>query len=131
MAKEYTVAQLEKILLKRKAKLESLIQQRNRLQKKLVQVEERILAIGGVVRDGQKGKRTRRRPKNAKTLIVAVSEILSQNKKGLSLRDLASKLLASGYKTASTNFQNTLYQCLYHNTDKLVHDAKSHTYRLK
>lgn len=131
MAKEYNVAQLEKILQKRKAKLEVLISQRNRLQKKLAQLDAQIVAIGGIVREGRKSRRTRRRPRNAKTLIVAVGEVLAQNKKGLTLRDLANKLLAGGYKTTSTNFQNTLYQCLYHNTDKLVHDPKMHTYRLK
>ena len=131
MAKEYTVAQLEKILSKRKTKLEGLVQQGKRLQKKLSQLEKRILEIGGVVREGRKARRPRRRPKNAKTLIEAVGETLAQHKKGLSLRDLANNLLESGYKTFSANFHNTLYQCLYHNTDKLVHDAKTHTYSLK
>jgi hypothetical protein len=131
MSKELTVAQLERILLKREAKLESLILKRTRLLKQLAQLEAQIVAIGGVVADGGKTRKSRRRPKNAKTLIVAVREVLSQHKKGLTLRDLANNLLESGYKTSSTNFQNTLYQCLYHNSDKLAHDAKNHTYRLK
>jgi len=131
MPKDFTVAQLEKILLKRKTKLEVLIQKRTRLRKKLAQLEKQIVAIGGVAGEAGKARRPRRRPRNAKTLIVAVSEMLAQHKKGLTLRELANKLLATGYKTTSTNFQNTLYQCLYHNSDKLVHDAKNHTYRLK
>jgi len=131
MSKDLTVAQLEKILQKRRAKLQGLIQKRARLLKQVAHLEQQIVAIGGVVAEGGKAKKTRRRPRNAKTLIVAVREVLSQHKKGLTLRDLADKLLASGYKTSSTNFQNTLYQCLYHNSDKLAHDAKNHTYRLK
>jgi hypothetical protein len=129
MAKELTVAQLEKILLRKKAALEKLLRQRTQLQKKLAQVERRIIEIGGG--EGGKPRPPRRRPKNAKTLLVAVTEMLAQHKKGLTLRDLANRLLASGYKTSSTNFQNTLYQCLYHNSDKLAHDAKNHTYRIK
>src|SRR5262245_42533355 len=109
MAKDLTVAQLERILQKRKAKLESLIQKRTRLQKKLAQLEQQIIAIGGDVGVPGKARRPRRRPRNPKTLIVAVSEVLGQHKKGLTLRDLAGKLLESGYKTTSTNFQNTLY----------------------
>jgi hypothetical protein len=129
MAKELTVAQLERILVRKKAALEILLRQRTQLQKKLAQVERRIVEIGGG--EGGKPRSPRRRPKNAKTLLVAVTEMLSQHKKGLTLRDLANRLLASGYKTSSTNFQNTLYQCLYHNSDRLTHDAKNHTYRIK
>jgi hypothetical protein len=131
MEKGYTVVQLEKILLQKKAKLESLIQERDRLKKKLAQLEGRIAEIGGIIRDERKPRRSRRRPKNAKTLIEAVAEVLTQHKKGLSLKDLASKVLESGYKTGSANFQNTVYQCLYHNADKLAHDAKTHLYRVK
>ncbi|MGE5191458.1 MAG: HTH domain-containing protein [Deltaproteobacteria bacterium] len=131
MAKDFTVAQLEKILVRKKGTLEKLMRQRSQLQKKLAQVERRIVEIGGSVRERGKPRPPRRRPKNPKTLLAAVSEILAQHKKGLTLRDLANKLLQSGYKTSSTNFPNTLYQCLYHNSDKLVHDAKTHTYRIR
>jgi hypothetical protein len=104
--------------------------QRNRLQQKLAQLEKRILEIGGVELDRRNARLPRRRPRNAKTLIESVTETLAKHKKGLRLRDLANKLLESGYKTSSANFKNTLYQCLYH-SDKIVHDAKAHTYRLK
>ncbi len=129
MATEFTVLQLEKILVRKKAALEKLLRQRTQLQKKLAQVERRIVEIGGG--EGSKPRPLRRRPKNPKTLLVAVTEMLGQHKKGLTLRDLANRLLASGYKTSSTNFQNTLYQCLYHNSGKIAHDAKNHTYRIK
>lgn len=131
MVRELTVAQLEKILQRKKARLDSLLHERSRLQKKLAQVEERIMEIGGVAREERALRRPRRRPKNEKTLIAAVTDVLSQAKKGLTLKELASKLLESGYKTTSTNFQNTLYQCLYHNAEQLTHDPKTHTYRLK
>ena len=131
MARDYTVAQLEKMLHKKKAMLDKLLRQRSQLQKKLAQVEQRIIEIGGPAGEGRAARTVRRRPKNAKTLLVAVNDVLAHHKKGLTLRELAAKLLASGYKTSSANFQNTLYQCLYHNSDKLAHDAKSHTYRIR
>ncbi len=131
MAKELTVAQLEKILLRKKSALEKLMRQRSQLRKKLAQVERRIVEIGGVEGERGKPRPLRRRPKNPKTLLLTVTALLAQHKKGLTLRDLANRLLDSGYKTSSTNFQNTLYQCLYHNSDKIAHDAKNHTYRIK
>ncbi len=129
MSNQYTVAQLEKILQKRRIELQRVIQQRNRLRKKLSQLEQRIIQISGAVPEELKS--ARKRPKNAKTLLQAVTETLAKHKQGLRLKDLANKVLASGYKTSSTDFPNTLYQSLYHNSDKLVHDAKAHTYRLK
>src|SRR5262249_44093916 len=121
----------EKILLKKKATLDKLHRQRSQLHKKLAQVERRIVEIGGPAGEGRAARPVRRRPKNAQTLVAAASDIPGQHKKGLTLRELAAKLLASGYKTSSANFQNTLYQCLYHNSDKLAHDAKNHTYRIR
>src|SRR5579871_6602817 len=101
MSKDLTVAQLEKILRKRRGKLEELIQKRTRLLKQLAQLEAQIVAIGGAVAEAGRARKPRRRPRNTKTLIVAVRDVLSQHKKGLTLRDLANKLLASGYKTSS------------------------------
>jgi hypothetical protein len=60
-----------------------------------------------------------------------VTETLARHKQGLKLPELAKEILASGYKTSSTNFQNTLYQVLYHNSGQLVHDLKARTYCLK
>src|SRR5262245_49468830 len=128
MLKEFTVAELERVLRKRKLVLERKIQERNRLRKALWQLEREIVAIGGA--NGMPRK-IRRRPKNSKTLLVAVTDALTRHKKGLSVKDLANDVLASGYKTSSTDFHNTLYQSLYHNSDKLLHDAKTHTYRLR
>ena len=131
MSNNYTVAQLERLLQRKRARLEGLIQKRDRLQKSLSRVERQIAEIGGAVPAGTALRKPRKRPKNGKTLLQTVHEVLTQHKKGLSLKDLTSKVLESGYKTGSTNFQNTVYQCLYHNQDHLAHDPKSHTYRIK
>ncbi len=129
MARELTVVQLENILQKRKLKLEQLQKKRDRLRKKLADLERQIAEIGGA--HERRPRKRRRRPKNPKTLLAAVIETLAQHKQGLILKDLAKKILASGYKTSSKNFQNTLYQILYHNSDQLVHDPKTHAYGLK
>ncbi|MSR58394.1 MAG: hypothetical protein EXS05_12070 [Planctomycetaceae bacterium] len=131
MAKDMTVAQLERLLQKKRTNLDSLEQRRSRLQKKLKQLDSRIALIGGVVREGRKPRRGRKRPKNTQTLLQALSQVLTHNKKGLTLKELADKILEGGYKTASTKFQNTVYQVIYNNQDKVAHDAKTKTYRLK
>lgn len=124
----YTVAELERVLQSRRIKLQKLFRQRDRLRKELSRLEEQIVEISGVA---QERKTRRRRPKNTKTLVTAVKETLAEHTNGLSLKDLSNKILLSGYKTSSANFQNTLYQTLYHNSDTFLHDTKAHLYRLK
>jgi hypothetical protein len=131
MPKDLTVAQLERMLEKKRVRLENLVQRRAKLQKQLAKLEVSIVSIGGAVREGGKPRRGRKRPKNTKTLFEAVSEVLSHNKKGIPIKELAAKILEGGYKTRSANFENTVYQIIYNNRDKVAHDAKTKTYRLK
>lgn len=131
MAKEMTVAQLERLLQKKRTRLDSLEQRRKQLLKQLQQVDERIAQLGGVVRDARQPRRGRKRPKNAQTLLQAMSQVLATNKRGLTLKDLSAKILEMGYKTASSNFENTVYQIIYNNQGKVAHDPKTKTYRLK
>ncbi|MFN0050567.1 MAG: hypothetical protein ACKV0T_00150 [Planctomycetales bacterium] len=130
MAKDMTVAQLERILEKKRLRLDDLTHRRDVLQKKLEQVENQITSIGGDSRSSYKKRKGRRR-KNAKTLIECLVEQLTGNKKGLTLKELASRIRESGYKTSSVDFENTIYQIIYNNQDKLAHDPKTKTYRLK
>src|SRR6188768_3453955 len=118
MKKELSVAQLERMLDKKRQRLDALVRRRDELQKQLVQVEGQIAALGGAgaIAKGRRG-RSRKRPKNTKTLLQAMIEILSQQKRGLPLRDLAAQIVASGYKTSSRDFENTVYQIIYNHQD--------------
>jgi hypothetical protein len=131
MSKDLTVVQLERILERKRSRLDGLVKRRDRLQKQLASVEGRISAIGGVERDGTGPRKRRQRPKNDQPLIAVVLAVLSKHPKGLTLKEMAAKVLATGYKTNSDKFENTLYQCLYNNMSKLAHDADAHTYRLR
>jgi hypothetical protein len=131
MAADMTVAQLERMLERKRSRLDGLFKRRDRLQKQLASVDGKIGAIGGVQLDDARRRKIRRRPKNDKPLIAVVIEVLAKHPKGLMLKELAEKVLATGYKTFSDKFENTLYQCLYNNPKRLVHDAESHTYRLR
>ena len=131
MPNEMTVVQLERMLERKRAKLDGLVKRQDRLQRQLATVDQRISAVGGKASNGATRRGVRRRPKNDQPLIAVVIDVLGKHPKGLTLKELAATVLATGYKTFSDKFENTLYQCLYNNTKRLAHDADSHTYRLK
>jgi len=132
MNAELSVAQLERLLDSKRSQLDSLYRRREKLQKELQEIEQQIVAVGGGegVRRGNKG---RKRPKNEKTLLQVVLEVLatSTSKKGMGLGEISQKVLETGYKTGAYKFENTVYQCLYNNSDKINHDLSTRTYRLK
>ncbi|MGE3314371.1 MAG: hypothetical protein AB7O26_04585, partial [Planctomycetaceae bacterium] len=123
-------ADLEKLLNKRRSVLDALTSRRDKLQKDLEKVERRIVSLEG--RSGAAGslKARRKRPKNSQSLAAVVEEVLSRSKNGLPLAELSEKVLATGYKSGSSNFKNVLYQCLY-NSPNFVHDSESGNYKLK
>lgn len=134
MANDLTVAQLERLLDQKKTLLNGLQKRREKLQAELNGVEKRISTVGGAKgeKTGRKSsRRGHKRPRNDKTLLEVITEVLGQNKKGLLLGDLSDKVLATGYKTGSVKFSNTVYQCLYNNSKQIVCDPSTRLYRLK
>ncbi len=133
MSKEWTVSALEQMLMRKQAQLQTLTRRRDALLGKLAKIDEAITRLTG--QRGESGfkvrRRIRRRPKNERPLTEVVMEVLEKNKPGLSLRDLAEQVFATGYKSNSGNFNNVLYQCLYNNRKTIVHDAKTGAYRLR
>ncbi len=129
--KDCSVSELERMLKARKTELESLIKKREKILKELSVIEKRIKALEGRKQStGPKQRRkSRKRPKNAKSLRSTVTEVLSRNKKGFALDPLSKRVLATGYKSNSGNFKNVLYQCLY-NHEEFVHDEKTGLYRV-
>ena len=122
---DLTVAELERILNTRRTALRELQTRRAKIQKELDKVDAEILVLTGT-----SGSRRGPRSKNKLSLRETVLELLKRNKKGYALAELSRTILDSGYKTASTNFRNVLYQCLY-NTPGIYHDEASGTYRYK
>jgi hypothetical protein len=131
--KEMSVAELERLLDSKKDRLETLQRKRDLLERQLHSVVEKINSMEGkrgnsvAAAKGRKGATTR--PKNDRSLKEVVTEILTQNKKGCGLDELSKKVLETGYKTSSTNFKNTLYQCLY-NHERIQLDKSTGLYRL-
>lgn len=129
---QLSIAQIEHLLDRRKSRLADLYGRRNRLQKQLEKVEARITSLSGANGGTMKSvsRRIRKRPKNAKSLSKVITEILSKTKQGYQLAELADKVLATGYRSGSSNFKNVLYQALYHDP-RIEHDTESRNYRLK
>jgi hypothetical protein len=128
--RQLSVTQLEQLLTAHKARLAGLVKRRAKLQATLAGVEKEIAALSGAAPDKKVRRKIGKRPKNVKPLKVVMTEVLGKNKKGLSLGDLAEKILATGYKSKSRKFSNVVYQTIYANK-QFIHDDKTGTYRLK
>jgi len=125
---DLTLAELERILEEKKRRLADLHRKRTQLERRLGTVSNKIARIQGT---GGRGRPTSkagpkdkdadsvpsRRARNDRPLREVVADVLRQHKDGLSIADLADKVLGTGYQTTSTNFKNTLYQTLYHHDE--------------
>ena len=124
-----SIAELERLLEEKKAKLQDLLQARDRLQKQIDDLDAQIQDAASV--DGPLTRRRgRKRLKNESSLKAVVLQVLGKNKKGLSLAALEAAVLATGYKSSSHNFRNVLYQAIYNSADT-VRDESSGLYKLK
>lgn len=125
-----SIADLERLLEEKRSQLQELLQKRERLQQDLDELDAQIQDAANVNGPLTSRRRRKSRVKNETPLRPLVLEILGKNKKGLSLADLAEKVTATGYKSASRNFQNVLYQCVY-NSSQIVRDDATGLYRLQ
>ena len=129
-AEAVSVPDLERALEAKKRRLVTLHRKRDQIGRRLNSVVEQISRIEGAERRAQSfANRAQRRAQNQRPLREVVTDLLRENKKGLGLDELSKRVLATGYKTTSTNFKNTLYQTLYHN-DRFKLDKEAGLYRL-
>ena len=151
-SKNLSVAELERLLTGRKTELENLLKRREQLAKEMANVVDQIRDVQGPTGTAipasddlvsstpdaaptpKKARAVVRRkgalrPQNDRSLREVVVELLTTNRKGMGLHELSEAVLGSGYKTNSTNFKNTLYQCLY-NADNITLDKKNGLYHI-
>lgn len=123
-----SIAELERLLETKKDSLLDLAQRREDLVKQIAGLDQEIQQMADL-----RGMPRRQRPKrlpNATPLRTVLLDVLKKNKKGFKLDDLAVKIAESGYRSASQNFSNVVYQCIY-NTPEVELDEKTGCYRLK
>lgn len=125
-----SIADLERLLDEKKARLQNLVQERDRLQKELDKLDAQIQGAASV--DGPLTRRSgrKRRLKNEMSLKAVIKEVLAKNKKGLSLSELETAVTETGYKSGSSNFRNVLYQAVYNSAD-IGRDEKTGLYKLQ
>lgn len=130
-ATNLSVSDLERLLDSRRTQLDRLVKKRERLQRDLDRIQQKISGLEGArLARGPKRRKLGRRVKNAKPLRAYVLDVLGKSKKGFSLADLEQKVLEAGYQSKSAKFRTVLYQCLY-NTEGIVHDENTGAYRLQ
>ena len=128
---DLSVAELESLLAQQKSRVTNLGKKRAELQAELKTVEKQLQSLqGSTPRTGKKTGRRGKRPKNAASLASVVTEILEKSPKGLSLDDLTTQVVKSGYRTKAKSFSNVVYQCVY-NSEAIRRDKKHGTYRLR
>ena len=135
--RDLTVAQLEKLLLAKKSKLEDLVVKRDKLRSELSSLEDQIRGLGGSEAPDAEAPPRRGRPKGSKnkgrrgprvkgqtSLKSWVVAELQKAKKGLTIDELIAAVQASGYKSKADKFKNVMYQCLFHG-ENFQRDAES------
>lgn len=142
-----SIAELEKLINSRKSVLTGLYNRRDQLAKQMDAINAEIAAAegsAGVASRGRPGYFARpasaaprkapsaavTRAQNDKSLKAYVVDVLTTNRRGLTLNEIQEAVLKVGYITNSANFKNTLYQCLYHNEDLFVLDKQTKCYKL-
>lgn len=129
-AASFSLSELENLLKEQKSRLAELQKRQSALKKELDGVNSEISVLKGKGRTRGTSKRVkRRRPKNAHSLRNVIIELLTANKKGMTLQEIHDAVVATGYKSNSKNFKNVVYQTLYHKNE-FVSDSKTGNFKL-
>lgn len=110
-ANEMSLNELELLLRTRKGKITKLHKEREKLAKKLAQLDNEITAAGGSVNGATKGGRAR----NAKSLNAVLMDVL-KGKPSMRVAEIADAALEAGYRTTSENFRGIVNQTLIKDT---------------
>ena len=101
-------SELARELSRRQRDLTSLHRRRSSLMERLKTLDREIAALGGLIGAGPDG--VRRRPRNTKTLVDALHEVLSG--KTMSVTQVSEEVQKAGYVTTSPSFRTIVNQTL-------------------
>jgi hypothetical protein len=116
----YSIAQLEQMLNKCKGERQKLERERNKVARRLQQLDSRIHALGGngSGRGGRGGAGggggggAGSRVRNEKSLIEMIEGVLGKSSKPMKVGDIADAVQSGGYRTTSANFRGIVNQTL-------------------
>jgi hypothetical protein len=123
-----TLAQLERLMRTRRTELARLGRKRDKLQKKLDAIDERINEVSGGAVNGRSAG-SGRRARNESSLQDTIHQVLSKAGGAMSVGDIVNKVMASGYRSNSANFRGIVNQTLI--KDKRFGSSARGMYQLK
>ena len=130
----YSIAQLEQMLNKCKNERQKLERERNKVARRLQQLDSRIHALGGNGsgrggRGGAGGGGAGSRVRNEKSLTEMLEGVLGKSGKPMKVGDIADAVQSGGYRTNSANFRGIVNQTLI--KEKQFSSAGRGLYQLK
>ena len=131
----YSIAQLEQMLNKCKNERQKLERERNKVARRLQQLDSRIGALGGNGSgrgrggSGGGGGGAGSRVRNDKSLIEMIEGVLGKSSKPMKVGDIADAVQSGGYRTNSANFRGIVNQTLI--KDKRFTSAGRGVYQMK
>lgn len=103
-------AALEAELARRSRRVGALVRKHRRALAAVARLEAQIRAHGGVVGGGGRVAGVRKRPKNDRNLVEALSDLLRG--KTMSVTEATAEVQRAGYKTSAANFRTIVNQTL-------------------
>jgi hypothetical protein len=131
---DFSLAQLERLVRTRRTEMTRLTRQRDKLQKRLDDLNDRISEIAGG--PGFAGAMVGRsagggggRARNEMSLQDAIHQVLSKASAPMAVGDIMEKVRAAGYRSNSANFRGIVNQTLI--KDKRFTSAARGMYQLR
>lgn len=126
-----TIAKLENMLNQQRSKKKELMQERAKIQSQLEKIDRQIASLdGGAGGGGGSTGGTGSRPRNEKSLVAVLQEVLEKQPKGLSVGDIVDAVTNAGYKSSSPNFRGIINQTLIKEKKKF-HAVERGVYAMK
>ena len=105
-----SIAELERMINKRRTEITRLERRRAKAQKRLDGIDEQIRRLGGSIRGGRGGGGGRAR--NERPLADAIHDVLSRKGEAMRVQEIADAVESTGYRSNSANFRGIVNQML-------------------
>ena len=133
----FTIAKLENMLNQQRSKKKDLLRERSKLQTQLEKLDRLISGLDGGSNGGGGGGGSGgsaggagSRPRNEKSLVATLEEVLDKQAKGMSVGDIVAAVQSAGYKSSSPNFRGIINQTLIKEKKKF-HALERGVYAMK
>lgn len=126
---QLSIADLERIIERRRAKLTDLSRERDRLQRQLDAVDNKIRGLAGKAGAGRAATGGRRAV-NEKSLIATLEEVMEKKGQPMKVGEIVDAVIKSGYQSHAANFRGLINQTLIRERKRFANTDRA-TYQLK